>query len=209
MSAPQQQPDSGGPARETAAPPVSPQERAAQSYRAAEEDAMLAALKHETVVRTSSYREDAGCDPPRNSPPSLAAGAFGKYASAVAAERHLAPLAVMGAVDVPNARDALPSEEELAQRLAEQAEAAASAERSANGGVVARGGVAAKLQSAAVKFARMVAMDKAPTEARASECAGAGTGAGEGAAAQQVEAGEAASQQQQRQQGLRGAGPSL
>ncbi len=30
------------------------------------------------------------------------------------------PVAVMGAVDVPDSRDALPSEEELAQRLAQE-----------------------------------------------------------------------------------------
>ncbi|GLC36789.1 hypothetical protein PLESTB_000782800 [Pleodorina starrii] len=141
-------------------------ERAARCYRAAAEDEMLAALKHETVVRTISYKEDTGGqDPPRNSPPSLAAGAFGKYASAVAAERHMSPVAVMGSVGVPDSRDALPSEEELAQRLAQEAEAAYTAAKTAGGGMVGRSGVASKLQSAADKFARMVALDKAPAEA--------------------------------------------
>ncbi|EFJ43369.1 hypothetical protein VOLCADRAFT_96457 [Volvox carteri f. nagariensis] len=147
-----------------------PEERAARSYRAAAEDELLAALKHETIVRTISYKEDTGGqDPPRNSPPSLAAGAFGKYASAIAAERHLSPVAVMGSVGVPDSRDALPSEEELAQRLAQQAEAAYSAERASGGGLVGRSGIASKLQSAADKFARMVALDKAPTDSGAAD----------------------------------------
>ncbi len=51
------------------------------------------------------------------SPPS---GAFGKYASAIAAQRHVSPVAVMGSVDPPDSRDALPGEEELAARLSEE-----------------------------------------------------------------------------------------
>ncbi|KXZ48349.1 hypothetical protein GPECTOR_28g756 [Gonium pectorale] len=145
---------------------ASQEQRAGRNYRAAAEDEMLSALKHETVVRTASYKEDTGgMDAPRNSAPSLAAGAFGKYASAVAAERGMSPVALMGRVGVPDARDALPSEEEVAQRLQEEAEAAYTAERSASGGHVPRSCVASKLQSAADKFARMVALDKAPAEA--------------------------------------------
>ncbi|KAG2428078.1 hypothetical protein HYH02_014469 [Chlamydomonas schloesseri] len=136
-------------------------EHAAASYRQADEDEMLAALKAEARSRTISYHSDTGGhDPPRNSPPSLASGAFGKYAAAVAANRHMSPLAVMSGVKVPAPRDALPGEEEVAARLAAEAAAAYEAEKAAGGGAVPRSGVASKLQSAADKFARMVAMDK-------------------------------------------------
>ncbi|KAG2482189.1 hypothetical protein HYH03_018870 [Edaphochlamys debaryana] len=117
-----------------------------------------------TVVRTVSYKQDTGGqDPPRNSPASLAAGAFGKYASAVAAERGTSPRAVMGAAARMRAADALPGEEAIAQRLAEEASAAFEAEAGSHAGV------ASKMQSAADKFARMVALDKAPAEAVQAE----------------------------------------
>ncbi|PNW72781.1 hypothetical protein CHLRE_15g642000v5 [Chlamydomonas reinhardtii] len=153
-------------------------ELAAASYRAADENEMLAALKAEAKARTISYHSDTGGhDPPRNSPPSLASGAFGKYAAAVAANRHMSPLAVMSGVKVPAAQDALPGEEEVAARLASEAAAAYEAEKAAGGGAVPRAGVASKLQSAADKYARMVAMDK---EALPSPGGGSGGGGSSG-----------------------------
>ncbi len=48
---------------------------AAAAIREADERELLSALKAEAALRASSYKQDTGGqDPPRNSPPSLAAG---------------------------------------------------------------------------------------------------------------------------------------
>eukprot|EP00198_Chlamydomonas_reinhardtii_P013741 XP_001703078.1 predicted protein [Chlamydomonas reinhardtii] len=73
---------------------------------------LAAASYHASSLAThrTAFRQSTSCS----------RRAFGKYAAAVAANRHMSPLAVMSGVKVPAAQDALPGEEEVAARLASE-----------------------------------------------------------------------------------------